>query len=219
MNGGASAGNDNGGHRRDEDGHTEPPPGGVNSYMCPSTPPLMETPVFSTPVLPHPERLRCTGQVHGAPQAGLEWWQEGSPQFWLRRAGGTGPGFTEFTLLSTPPQVLVLTEFQLLSTQGPHTLAPGRMSRHPHPCQPTLPTDPAGWPQAGWPTGPLNPSSSSPGTSGCCSAGCGASPGTDLPPELRQGQAGIGDNPRDTVPRALSLGRGSVRGLKEIKRN
>lgn len=61
----------------------------------------------------------------------------------------------------------------------------------PPPRQSTFPTDPAAWPQAGWPRTPQNPASSSPGTSGYCSAGCGASPGTDLPPALCQGQEGL----------------------------
>lgn len=57
----------------------------------------------------------------------------------------------------------------------------------PPPRQSTFPTDPGTWPQAGWPRTPQNPASSSPRTSGCCSAGCGASPGTDLPPASCQG--------------------------------
>lgn len=62
---------------------------------------------------------------------------------------------------------------------------------------------------------------------------CGFSWNRPTPtPELGQGQqgrpgwaqrgragAGIGDNPMDMEPRTLSLGKGSVRGLKEIKWN
>lgn len=85
MNSGAGAGSGNGGHRWGDSGHTELP------YTCPSAPPLMEASVFRSLVLSHSGCLWCIGQVHGAPQAGLERWQEGSPQFRLGRACGTGP--------------------------------------------------------------------------------------------------------------------------------
>lgn len=210
--------NDNGGHRWGDDGHTELPHGGLNSYMCPSTPPLMETPVSRKPC-PLPPRTSLVIRLLEHHRPGWSGGRRGA------HCCGWGEPVGQGQVPRAQPPCNPSTGSWAHRIQSAPLIGPPHPSTRqvppdtpPHPRQTTLPTDPEAWPQAGGPTGPLSPASS-PGTSGCCSAGCAASPGTDLPPELRQGQAGIGDNPRDTVPRALSLGRGSVRGLKEIKRN
>lgn len=105
---------------------------------------------------------------------------------------GEGPKFTPHPQLLCSDQehtVSILKENPegVLSAPltGPPTLAPGRIS------PPSTPRAyPAGWPQAGWPREPPSLASSSPGTSGCCSAGYGASPGTDLPRNATSRTAG-----------------------------
>ena len=150
--------------------------------------------------------VRHTRQVHGAAQARLGCGRRGSPcsgrgelvGCWVRASSSLPNPVGDVVIATAPPTpnptLLFLKENQRRDFICSPRKSPAPLYQDiptPPPRQSTFPTDPAAWPQAGWPRTPQNPASSSPGTSGYCSAGCGASPGTDLPPALCQGQEGL----------------------------
>lgn len=148
VNGGAGAAKDNGGHRWGDHGHVELPCGALNSDTCPSTPALMATPVSGSPC-PSPLGMGLVQRADSrAPQAGLERWQEGSPQAgWGQLVGQWRRARFTLSPLATPslhsdPRTQALVPQPALLT-GSHALAWQGLPTPPPQAHPT-PTDPAG---------------------------------------------------------------------------